>query len=67
MDAIISQLEIYDQIWYVRHMPSEGKHSMEATKIAADMVKILETVLDGGTECFPFDTIAVLKKEYRLG
>ena len=60
MDAIISQLEIYDQIWYVRHMPSEGKHSMEATKIAADMVKILETVLDGGTERFPFDTIAVL-------
>ena len=27
---IIAQLEIYDQVWYVRHMPEEGRHSAEA-------------------------------------
>ena len=27
VEMILSQLEIYDQIWFVRHMPEEGEHS----------------------------------------
>ena len=27
---LVAQIEIYDQIWYVRHMPKEGEHSAEA-------------------------------------
>lgn len=30
---IISQLEIYDQIWFVRHMPKKGEHSREAKEL----------------------------------
>lgn len=26
---IVSQIEIYDQIWYIRHMPDEGEHSSD--------------------------------------
>lgn len=25
VEALISQVEIYDQIWYMRHMPPERK------------------------------------------
>ncbi len=25
VDMLINQIEIYDQIWYVRHMPEEGR------------------------------------------
>ena len=28
VDALVAQIEIYDQIWYVRHMPSKGEHSL---------------------------------------
>lgn len=31
---IIAQLEIYDQVWYVRHMPEEGFHIVEAKALA---------------------------------
>ena len=27
---LVSQIEIYDQVWYVRHMPPKGEHSLEA-------------------------------------
>lgn len=27
VDRLISQIEIYDQIWFVRHMPKNRKHS----------------------------------------
>ncbi len=31
--ALIAQIEIYAQIWYVRHMPSKGHHSLEAISL----------------------------------
>ena len=65
-NLIISQLEIYDQIWSVRHMPEEGSHSKEATKLACDIVECLENIPDGGTECFPFEMIDELKREFGL-
>lgn len=65
---IVSQLEIYDQVWYVRHMPHEGKHSSEAIALAKEFVARLEEIPDGCAECFPFDLIGELKKEFfRIG
>lgn len=28
VDMLVSQIEIYDQIWYVGHMPETGNHSL---------------------------------------
>ena len=64
VDMIISQLEIYDQVWYVRHMPPEGEHSREAISLAKEFVSRLEEIPDGCAECFPFGTIDELKREY---
>lgn len=64
VDLIISQIEIYDQIWYVRHMPHEGNHSEEAISLVEEFVTRLEAIPDGCAECFPFETIEELKKEY---
>lgn len=61
---IISQLEIYDQIWFVRHMPKEGEHSREAIELVAEIVSRLEDIPDCGAECFPFELIDELKEEY---
>lgn len=63
---IIAQLEIYDQIWYERHMPPSGKHSLEAISLAKEIVARMERISDRGTECFPFDTIVRLKQEYLI-
>lgn len=64
VDAIISQLEIYDQIWYVRHMPEHGDHSAEAISLVREMVAMLEEIPDGGAECFPFELIDSLREEF---
>lgn len=64
VDMLISQIEIYDQRWYVRHMPKKGKHSLEAIELVKEFVKELEQIPDGCAECFPFETIAELKLEY---
>ena len=64
VDAIISQIEIYDQVWYVRHMSSEGHHSREAIALVNEFVARLEEIPDGCAECFPFETIDELKQEY---
>ena len=64
VDAIISQIEIYDQVWYVRHMPENGRHSAEAIELVREFVSRLEEIPDGCAECFPFETIEELKMEY---
>ena len=64
VDMIISQLEIYDQVWYIRHMPHKGEHSREAIILAEEFIARLEEIPDGGAECFPFETIDELKREY---
>lgn len=64
MEAIISQVEIYDQIWFVRHMPSEGKHSLKAIELVQEMISCLEEIPDGCAEIFPFETISSLENEY---
>ena len=67
VNMIMSQLEIYDQVWYARHIPTEGKHSEKATTLAGDIVKILERSPDGCAETFPLELIDELKREYGLG
>lgn len=64
VSMLISQIEIYDQIWYVRHMPSEGEHSKEASDLVREFVERLEEIPDGGAEIFPFEIIEELKREY---
>lgn len=61
---IISQVEIYDQVWFIRHMPKEGKHSQEGIAVVREIITRLEEVPDGCVECFPFETIDELKQEY---
>lgn len=61
---ILSQLEIYDRIWFVRHMPEEGEHSREGIELVKKIVERLEGIPDGCAECFPFEMIDELKREY---
>lgn len=64
VNMLISQIEIYDQVWYVRQMPSEGVHSQRGKELVAEFVARLEEIPDGCAECFPFETIDMLKEEY---
>lgn len=64
IDMLISQIEIYDQIWFVRHNPNHGRHSMEAVDLVKEFVKKLEEIQVYDAERFPYDTIDELKKEY---
>lgn len=61
---VISQIEIYDQVWFARHMPESGKHSREAVELVKEVVKKLESIPDGCAEWFPFQLIDELKDEY---
>ena len=61
---IISQIEIYDQIWFIRHIPKEGKHSRETIELVKDVIVKLEAIPDGCAECFPFELIGELREEY---
>jgi hypothetical protein len=64
VEALISHVEIYDQIWYVRHMPPEGKHSKEAIELVKEIIVLLEEIPDSCAETFPFEMIDSLKDEY---
>ena len=64
VDYLVSQIEIYDQIWSVRHMPEEGNHSAEAIALVKEFVSLLEEIPDGCSEYFPFDVIDDLREEY---
>ena len=69
VDHIISQLEIYDRIWFVREgeYPTDehgmiSGHSHHATEVVKEIIARLEqieTCVD-----FPYFLIDVLKKEY---
>lgn len=70
VDRIVSELEIYDQVWVVREMrdviTTEGKlHSKRGTELAKEIVRTLEEH-EGNAELFPYETIDELKKEYCL-
>lgn len=67
VDMLVSQIEIYDQIWYVRHMPENGEHSQEAVDLVRKFIARLEEIPDGCAEIFPFELIDTLRKEYLSG
>lgn len=67
VDMLVSQIEIYDQIWYVRHMPENGEHSREASDLVREFIARLEEIPDGCAEIFPFELIDTLREEYLSG
>ncbi len=64
VNQILNQVEIYDQVWYVRYTPENGKHSEEAVILVKEILEKLENIPDGCAECFPFEIIEELKEEY---
>ena len=62
---LLSQVEIYDQIHYVRGAMT-GKHSVEACALMRDFVDRLKSIPDGCSETFPFELIERLEAEYGL-
>lgn len=61
---LLFQVEIYDRIWFVRHMPESGNHSQEGILLIQDFIKRLEEIPDDCAECFPFEMIEELRAEY---
>ena len=64
VDNLISQIEIYDQVWFARHFPKQGRHSAEAIDLVKVFVSKLEDIPEGDSDMFPYDTIDELKQEY---
>lgn len=63
VERLISQFEIYDQIWHVRCM-AEGGHSRKAIRLVREIIARLEAIPDGCAESFPFGLINRLENEY---
>ena len=64
VDALVSQIEIYDQVWSVKHMQEEGSRSKEAIELVEEFIERLEEIPDGGAELFPFELIEKLREQY---
>lgn len=64
VDMLVSQIEIYDQIWYARHMTENSNHSREVVELVKEFIARLEEIPDGCAESFPFELIDTLRKEY---
>lgn len=64
VEMLISQIEIYGQIWYVRYIQKNGEHSLEARELVEEFIAKLEEIPDGCAECFPFEIIDRLREEY---
>lgn len=64
VEQLIAQSEIYDQIWYVRHIPKQGRHSIEAIQLVRAFVEQLEAIPDDCAEAFPLACIQRLREKY---
>lgn len=64
VDMLVSQIEIYDQIWYARHMTENSNHSREVVELVKEFIARLEEIPEGCAESFPFELIDTLRKEY---
>ena len=72
VSKVISQLEIYDQVWVARKLEDavqkeDGgvRHSRQGIELTKQMVKYLEEN-EGNAECFPYDQIEELREEFWL-
>ena len=63
---LLYQVDIYERIWFVRHMLENAKHSHEGISLIQEFVKRLEEIPDECAECFPFEMIEELKNEYLI-
>lgn len=66
VERLFLQVEVYDQYWYVRHIPKDRKHSAEATELVKEFIARLEEIQDLDSETFPFDIIDALKEEFQI-
>ena len=69
---VISQLEIYDQVWAARKpedtvQKEDGgvRHSHQGIELAKQIVKYLEDI-EGTVGCFPYDEIQELREAFWL-
>lgn len=65
ISGIISQLEIYDQVWIARQGDFGNGHSKNATMLADEVLKVLEED-EGCAELFPYEIIEQLREEYKI-
>mgnify|MGYP004592523533 FL=1 len=72
VSKVISQLEIYDQVWTARKVgesvqkeDGDVRHSQQGIELAKQIVKYLEDN-EGNGECFPYDQIEELKEAFWL-
>ena len=71
VNKLISQLEIYDQVWTVRDLGNsytneEGRlHGLKGKQLAQRFIDVL-IENEGAAECFPFDVIEEFRKEFTL-
>ncbi len=65
VSQLVSQVEIYDQIHYVRER-MDRKHSEAGRSLMKEFVAELKEIPDGCSEIFPFDMIDELEKEYEI-
>lgn len=61
---LLSQVEIYDQVWLARHGREGKKHSGEGARLIQRVVDKLEQIPDGCAEQFPFELVNQLRLEY---
>jgi len=71
VSRLVRQIEVYDQIWLVRdndYRPDSngmlGGHSRKAAELVKEFIEELRGIEDDCAECFPFDLIRDLTKEY---
>ena len=66
VERLFMQVEVYDQYWYVRHIPKDRKHSAEATELVKEFIAHLGTIQEIDSEMFPYSMIKKLKEEFQL-
>ena len=66
VDQLVSQIEIYDRVWFIRHYSLDGKHSAEGKELVKEFMRRLEDIPVRDSECFPHETIEALESEYDL-
>ncbi|MFI3213285.1 MAG: hypothetical protein R3Y24_08070 [Eubacteriales bacterium] len=66
IEAVISQVEIYNQVWYVRNLKANGasKIIQQTIDVVREIIIRLEEIPDGCAEIFPFEMIDQLREEY---
>ena len=66
VSVLISQTEIYDQVWLERDGDCGNNHSQKATEVVKDMLAVL-IEKEGCGETFPYEIIEELQREYGIG